>query len=46
MQLELLAMLDGDHVALAVGYATASVIGGFVAIAAATNLVRRARLAP
>lgn len=46
MQVELLAMLDGDHVALAIGYATASVIGGFVAIALATNLVRRVRLAP
>jgi fluoride exporter len=45
MQLELLAMLDGDRVALAIGYATASVIGGFLAVAVATNLVRRARLA-
>jgi CrcB protein len=46
MQVELLAMLDGDHVTLAIGYATASVLGGFAAIALATNLVRRARLAP
>jgi CrcB protein len=45
MQLELLTMLDADHIALALAYATASVIGGFLAIAIATNIVRRARLA-
>jgi CrcB protein len=45
MQLELLTMLDGDHTELALAYATASVIGGFLAVAIATNLVRRARLA-
>ena len=45
MQLELLRMLDGRHLALAAGYAAASVVAGFLAVAAATNLVRRARLA-
>jgi CrcB protein len=46
LQLELLTMLDANHNTLALGYATASVTGGFLAVAAATNLVRRARLAP
>lgn len=45
MQLELLDMLVDDHVGLAVGYATVSVAGGFVAVAIATNVVRRARIA-
>ena len=45
MQLELLRMLDGSHLELAAGYAAASVVAGFLAVAAATNLVRRARLA-
>src|SRR6478752_7707664 len=44
MQLELLIMLDDDHTTLALGYAAASVTGGFLAVAAATNLVRRARV--
>jgi CrcB protein len=44
MQVELLKMLNGDDVGLALGYATASVIAGFLAVAAATNLVRRARV--
>ncbi len=44
VQVELLRMLDRTQVALAFGYAAASIIGGFLAIAAATNLVRRARL--
>jgi fluoride exporter len=44
MQLELLRMLDGNHVLLAVAYAAASVTLGFLAIAAATNAVRRARV--
>jgi CrcB protein len=44
MQLELLRMLDGSHVALAVGYAAASIVCGFLAVAMATNLVRRAKL--
>jgi fluoride exporter len=44
MQLELLRMLDGDHLALAAAYAAASVVCGFLAVAAATNLVRRVKL--
>jgi CrcB protein len=44
MQLELLDMLDGGHVALAAAYALGSVAAGFLAVALATNLVRRARL--
>ena len=46
LQLELLRMLDGRHLALAAAYGTASLAGGFLAVAAATNLVRSARLAP
>jgi fluoride exporter len=41
MQLELLRMLDAGRIGLALGYAAASVILGFLAIVAATNLVRR-----
>lgn len=41
MQVELLRMLDAGDVALAVGYALASVAGGFLAVGLATNLVRR-----
>jgi fluoride exporter len=44
MQLELLQMLDRDHVGLAIGYAFASIALGFVAIATTTNLVRQARV--
>jgi fluoride exporter len=44
MQLELLRMFDDGHVLLAVAYATGSVVVGFLAIAAATNAVRRARV--
>jgi fluoride exporter len=46
LQLELLRMLDGDHVMLAAGYAGASLVGGLLAVAAATTLARGARLAP
>ena len=45
MQVELLRMFDADRLGLAVGYATASILLGFLAVALATNLVRRARLA-
>jgi CrcB protein len=45
MQVELLVMLDGGHVALAAAYASVSVIAGFAAVALATNVVRRARIA-
>jgi fluoride exporter len=44
MQLELLRMLDDGDVALAAGYSAASLATGFLALAAATNLVRRASL--
>lgn len=44
MQVELLQMLDRHELGLAVAYALVSVIAGFLAVAAATNLVRRARL--
>jgi fluoride exporter len=44
MQLELVRMLDGGHVLLALAYAVISVVGGFLAIALATNAVRRARI--
>jgi CrcB protein len=45
MQVELLRMLDVGAVGLAFGYAAASVGAGALAVALATNLVRRARLA-
>ncbi len=37
-------MLDGGHLALAFAYAAMSLAAGFLAVAAATNLVRRTRL--
>ena len=40
MQLELLRMLDAERVGLAAAYAAASVLAGFVAVAAASNLAR------
>ncbi len=45
MQLELLQMLDQARYGLAAAYALVSIGGGFVAVAVATNLVRRARWA-
>ena len=44
MQLELLEMLDRGDGGLAAAYATASLSAGFLAVAATSNLVRRARL--
>ena len=44
MQLELLRMLDRGEVGLALGYAAGSVAAGFLALWAATAMVRRARL--
>ena len=44
MQLELLRMLDHDRFALAAGYTSASVAGGYVAVHLATALVRRVRV--
>jgi fluoride exporter len=43
MQVELLRMLDGGYVGLALTYALVSVIAGFLAVMVATNGVRRAR---
>jgi CrcB protein len=43
-QLELVDMLRSGDSALAVAYAAASVIAGFLAVATATAIVRRARL--
>src|SRR5947209_5654187 len=44
MQVEVLKMLDGGDVMLALAYAAASVLVGFLAVAIATSAVRRARL--
>jgi CrcB protein len=44
MQVELLRMLDANALGLAAAYALTSVVAGFLGVAAATNLVRRARL--
>ncbi len=44
MQLELLQMLDQQRLGLAAAYALVSIIAGFLAVALATNLVRRARI--
>ncbi len=44
MQVEILRMLDHDRYGLAVGYATASLVGGYLAIWLTTAAVRRARL--
>ncbi len=44
VQIELLRMLDAGNVGLALGYAAASAAAGFLMVALATNLVRRARL--
>jgi CrcB protein len=46
MQVELLAMVDRGAVGRAFGYAGASIAAGALSVAVATNLVRRARLAP
>ena len=44
MQLELLQMLDRGAWGLALAYAGASVAAGFLAVALATNVVRRAQV--
>jgi fluoride exporter len=46
MQVELLRMLDAGDVGLATAYAGISIVVGFLAVAMATNLVRRAQAAP
>jgi|1185.fasta_scaffold152441_3 CrcB protein len=45
VQVELLQMLDRGRVALALGYAAASIAAGFAAVHVATKLTRRVRLA-
>jgi CrcB protein len=44
MQLELYRMVEAGHYALAAGYAAATLLIGFLALAAATALVRRVRV--
>ena len=44
MQLELLRMLDGNEVPLALAYALVSVVAGFLGVLIATNVVRRGRV--
>lgn len=44
MQIELLRMLDTNHLALASIYALGSVVAGFTGVWVSTNLVRRSRL--
>ncbi len=44
MQVEMLKMLDAHRYGLAAAYALASIAAGYLAIWAATALVRRARL--
>jgi CrcB protein len=44
MQVELLRMIDARHLGLAVGYASASIVGGYAAIHLATAMVRRVRV--
>jgi CrcB protein len=44
MQLELLRMLDANRIGMALAYAVASVVAGFLAVAVTTSFVRRARL--
>ena len=45
LQIELLDMLDAGRIGRAAGYAGASVVAGVLAVAVATNLVRRTRIA-
>jgi CrcB protein len=45
VMVELVAMIEGAHLALAAAYAAASIGGGFAAVFLSTKLVRRARLA-
>jgi CrcB protein len=44
MQVEVLAMLDRGHVGLAIGYSTASLVVGCLAIWTVTAMVRRTRV--
>jgi CrcB protein len=44
VQLELFEMLDAGHLGLAVGYAAATLAGGFACVHFATAAVRRTRM--
>jgi CrcB protein len=44
VQVELIEMLDGDHLGLAAGYAAASIVCGVAAVFLATGLTRRTRV--
>jgi fluoride exporter len=44
MQVEIVKMLDGGHIGLALGYAAASLVCGYAAVQVATALVRRVRV--
>ncbi len=44
VMLELVSMIEGAHLTLALAYGSASVLGGFAAVFLSTKLVRRARL--
>jgi CrcB protein len=46
MQVELVDMLEQGVWGLALSYAAVSIAGGFLAVAVATNIVRRARFLP
>jgi len=46
MQIELLWMLDRNDLLLALSYAAVSIAAGFLAVAIATNIVRRAGVTP
>src|SRR3954469_14627880 len=44
MQVEIVKMLDGGHLGLALGYAATSIACGYAAVQVATALVRRVRV--
>ena len=44
MQVEIVRMLDGRHVGLALGYTAASLVAGYAAIQISTSMVRRVRV--
>lgn len=44
MQIEMVKMIDVGHAGLALAYAAASVVGGYLAIHIATAMVRRVRV--
>lgn len=44
VQVELVRMLEQDHYGLAIGYAGSSLVAGYLAVFAATALVRRVRV--